>query len=490
MKVKTQHLRNVACVAVATGLLAACDADFANPVDEATLSAGTADFTRFVALGDSLTAGFADSALYTHGQENSFPAILAQQFAAVGGGDFTQPLTSDNNGGLLLAGSPIAGTRLVLTGSPLAPASVSEAPTTEVSDIQSGPFNNMGVPGAKSFHLGATGYGNIANLPAAANPYFVRMAGAPDNTMIADTLTQVPTFFVLWIGNNDTLAYATTGGTGADQLGNFDPTTYGTDDLTDPTVFAGTYSGLVTALTANDAKGVLVNLPDVTSIPYFTTVPYNAIPLDEASATASNAAYAAYNAGLTMVGLSAEEVAQRTITFAAGQNALVIEDETLTDASGAGLPSIRQATAEDYILLPSSSKIGTEAVEGDPTTVWGIGTPMADGDVLSASEAALVAAANAAFNATIEGIADGNDNLALFDAAGALATLSTTGINYGTGTITSTFATGGGFSLDGVHPTARGYAVIANFIMDTIESDFGATLAPVDPGAYTTTFIE
>ena len=57
-------------------------------------------------------------------------------------------------------------------------------------------------------------------------------------------------------------------------------------------------------------------------------------------------------------------------------------------------------------------------------------------------------------------------------------------------TITTTFATGGGFSLDGVHPTARGYAVVANLIMDTIESSFGATLRRVDPGTYTTTFIQ
>ncbi|MGB3779776.1 MAG: hypothetical protein WA960_15550, partial [Tunicatimonas sp.] len=35
---------------------------------------GTADFTKYVALGNSLTAGFMDAALYTRGQQNSFPA--------------------------------------------------------------------------------------------------------------------------------------------------------------------------------------------------------------------------------------------------------------------------------------------------------------------------------------------------------------------------------------------------------------------------------
>jgi hypothetical protein len=31
------------------------------------------------------------------------------------------------------------------------------------------------------------------------------------------------------------------------------------------------------------------------------------------------------------------------------------------------------------------------------------------------------------------------------------------GVNTGTFTVTSTFVTGGGFSLDGVHPSPRGY---------------------------------
>ena len=68
--------------------------------------------------------------------------------------------------------------------------------------------------------------------------------------------------------------------------------------------------------------------------------------------------------------------------------------------------------------------------------------------------------------------------------------LNTSGIFYGTGGITSTYATGGGFSLDGVHPTARGYAVIANDIIEVINNGFGANIPPVDPNAYTTVFIQ
>ena len=68
--------------------------------------------------------------------------------------------------------------------------------------------------------------------------------------------------------------------------------------------------------------------------------------------------------------------------------------------------------------------------------------------------------------------------------------LNESGISYGSGGVTSEFATGGMFSLDGVHPTARGYAVIANEIMKVIEAGFGATLPPVDPSEFTTVFYQ
>ena len=68
--------------------------------------------------------------------------------------------------------------------------------------------------------------------------------------------------------------------------------------------------------------------------------------------------------------------------------------------------------------------------------------------------------------------------------------MKASGIDYGTGKIEATYATGGGFSLDGVHPTARGYAVLANGIIDTINSSFSANIPKVDPGARTTIFLK
>src|SRR5690606_37459482 len=117
---------------------------------------------------------------------------------------------------------------------------------------------------------------NLSGVAAGtAIPYFVRFASSSSTTILADALAQNPTFFSLWIGNNDVLGYDTTGGVGVDQTGNLDITSYGSNDITHPNVFAAVYSQMVDALTWNGADAVLINIPDVTSVPYFTTIPNN-----------------------------------------------------------------------------------------------------------------------------------------------------------------------------------------------------------------------
>ncbi len=502
MLMKNQIIK-LASVAFTVLAISACDADFDNPVSGNAGSNGDADLSKFVTIGDSITAGYADSALYLTGQENSYPAILAQQFAKVGGdSNFTQPLVSDNLGGMLLSsgGPQIFDNRLVLDfTNPVAPTPVIIAgtPTTEVvgSGLNGSVFSNVGVPGAKSFHLLSTAYGNPAGIGLGANPYFVRFASATGTSMITDAASQAASFFVMWIGNNDVLSYATTGGVGTNQLSNLvDPATYGSNDITNTDVFGSVYTGLVGAMTANPAaRGVLVSIPDISTLPFFTTVPYNPVPLDQATADALNAAYAAYNGGVAAVlAANPDEVAARTINFVAGQNAVVMMDEDLTDITFAdpGLINMRQATAEDLLLLTTASKIGTEMIPGNAATVWGVGVPLTDGDILIASEIAAIDTARTTFNTTIQAIADGNANLLFFDAAVVMNELSLSGIDYGTGYIDATYGSGGGFSLDGVHPTARGYSVIANRIIETINAGFNASIPVVNPGDYSTVFVQ
>lgn len=461
------------------------------------LSAGSLDFSNYVALGASFTAGYTDGAVFKASQENSFPNILSQQFAKVGGGTFTQPLMNDNFGGLAVGGTRIQNPRLVFGGAGPVPLESIIGPVTVTTDLAvnnpTGPFNNLGVPGAKSFHLVAPDYGNIAGVLAGlANPYFVRMASSPSTTMLTDAIAQSPTFFTLSeIGGNDVLSYATSGGTGVNQLGNLDPSTYGGNDITDPNVFAQVFSNIVTALTSGGAKGAVTNVPYITDLPHFTTVPHNPIPLDAATAGFLNSvsAYGAYNAGIVqafayLVSVSAisqdaadAEIAKRTISFSPGEgNAVVIMDEDLTDLTGINpaLVSMRQATAEDLLVLPAASFIGTEAVPGNPQTVNGVAIPLADKWVLTPEEQMEIKTATDSYNATISSVASSNANVVLVDLNSVLTQLASTGVPFDDYILTADLVTGGAVSLDGIHLTARGYALMANEFLKAIDSEFGS----------------
>ncbi|WP_299682332.1 G-D-S-L family lipolytic protein [uncultured Dokdonia sp.] len=508
------YIKYIAVLAIGFGFVA-CEPEFDTPIDEdGFYTSGEANFSNYVSVGNSLTAGFADGTLYITGQEDSYPNIMAEQFALAGGGAFTQPLMNDNVGGLLLGGNPIPGfnPRFVLAtdenGNP-GPAIIGQTPTTEVSNILSGPFNNVGVPGARSFDLLFPGYGNIGGLttnPISANPYFVRFASSPDATVIGDAVAQSPSFFSLWIGNNDILGYATSGGSGVDQTGNFDPSTYGGSDITDPNVFAGAYSQMVEALTANGADGVLVNIPDVTSIPFFTTVPTQSIPLDAPTAAFLNDNFALYNTVVlpTLVNfgvITAEEAASRNVNFVEGANFPIMTDDDLTDvtailqgppafldeATATLLGQLRQANANDILPLTAAGILGT-VINNDPTLINGVSVPLADQFVLTSAEQARITVAQNSYNTTIQSLASAN-GLAFADARSALQQVANGGVTFNGGTLTSTFVTGGGFSLDGVHPTPRGYAFTANVLLDAINARYGSNIPGVDIGNFATVTI-
>jgi hypothetical protein len=459
--------------------LVSCDVDNelevieAAMVEEVALNTNGLDFSNYVSVGASFTSGYTDGALFIAAQESSFPNILAGKF----GTDFTQPLMNDNIGGMVFGPAVVVEPRLYFNGA--GPARLDATPTTQFGQVISGPFNNMGIPGAKSFHLGVPGYG-------ALNPYFGRMASSPGATVLGDALAQSPTFFTLSeIGGNDVLGYATSGGAGVDQTGNFNPATYGGNDITDPNVFASVFSDMTNALTANGAKGVVGNVPYVTSLPYFTTVPHNPIPLDAGTAGALNAGYAPYNGGLLVAQsyamIDAAEVAKRTINFVEGQNAVVIVDEDLTDLSALGIPSYRQATANDLLVLTSSSFIGTLADPSNPNSVNGVGVPLANQWVLTDTEQAKVKTATDAYNMTIEAVAAANPNLALVDLFGFLQEAST-GIQFDEYVMNTSLVMGGLVSLDGVHLTGRGYALMANKILAAMDAEFGSNFTTATGG--------
>lgn len=460
-----------------------CDTDFDQDVNDIVVTSGEANFSKYVALGNSLTSGYRDNALYIDGQNESYPNMLAMQMKMAGGGEFKQPMMPNNTGGF--SDLPGFGGKYVLQVVNGALSPVPTAPGAALDNVKAGgPYQNMGVPGAKSFHLGAAGYGNQAGLAAGkANPYYVRFASSGTSSVIQDAVAQAPTFFSLWIGNNDVLSYSTSGGVGIDQTGNPDPSTYGANDITDPNVFASVINSYVTALTANGAKGVMANIPNVTSIPYFTRVPAMPIAgLTDAQVTQLNAGYAQYNAGLGMAkagGLITDaEYQQRLIKFNPGvANGAVIQDKDLTNLGALGIPSYRQTTSKDLILLTASAVL-------NPTVGGGTSAPLEDKYVLTEKETARVTTATTAYNAALKSIATAK-GLAFVDANAKMIELSKgSGIQFDGVKYTATFVTGGTFSLDGVHLTGRGYALIANEFIKAINSKYRSTLPLVNVNSY------
>ena len=180
------------------------------------------------------------------------------------------------------------------------------------------------------------------------------------------------------------------------------------------------------------------------------------------------------------------------------------------DASTAGLTGLlygqaRQATEDDLLVLTSRTAIATlneeaftmltEGLGVPPETagqlaVNGITYPLEDKWVLTPQEQTAIDDALTAYNATISALATQYD-LALVDANALLGELRANGFTQTDGSVvTSTFGTGGGFSLDGVHPAPRGYAILANAFVAAINEKYGSNLPGVNPLDYTGLYID
>lgn len=459
--------------------LSSCKTDFDTDVKDIQVTSGEADFSRYVSLGNSLTAGYRDGTLYSSGQSESYPSMIAGQMQLAGGGAFKQPMMPNDVGGF--TGIPGFSGKLTLqmVNGSLVP--VESAPAAALDNVTAGgPYQNMGVPGARVAHLLADGYGNPAGLnPLAptANPYFVRFASAPGTSVVKDALKQDPTFISLWIGNNDVLLYATSGG--ADPNVPITPV-----DGPVGVGFSNTYAFLADQLfpAGTKRKGVVANIPTVTNVPYFTRVP--AMPLTgltDAQVNQLNTGYATYNAGLlqakSLGAINDAEYQKRLIKFTAGAvaNGAVIVDKDLSTVPG--LPKYRQTTVKDLILLPASKVLTPQA--GGGTSV-----PLDDKYVLTEVETAKVLTATTAYNAAIRKAAT-DKNLAFVDMDAKMKELnSQSGIIWDGVRYTAAFVTGGAFSLDGVHLTGRGYGIVANEFIKTINMRYKSTLPQVNPSKY------
>jgi len=487
-----------------------------NQVEVETPSSGDLDLSNYVAVGNSLTAGFYDGALFPSGQANSYPSILASQFARTGGGEFNNPnivsgesgtgrITLDLGAALAAIGGQgsLADALVVGTANPLTENTIS--------------VNNFGVPGARSVDLAFPGYGG-------ANPFFGAFQSDDMASVIGDAAAANPSFFSVWIGNNDVLGYALSGGEN-DVYNPLDPST-----ITSTADFAAAIAGILDAMSAGGAEGVVLTIPPVTTIPYVqaaTTLggaPEGLLPagsIDEATAAGLNAAYGAYNGGLDAIVdagfLSSEEAARRKISFVGGAaNAPIITDESLTDLSGFGLSSWRQASSTNLLGVGDLFTLDALFVLGVPqdeagAVIPGITVPLEDAVTLTESEQVNIITATATFNGIIRAEVAARSNLTLVDmdplfadingltaaqatglamsADGIAAADGEVGRNVnGINLIPISFSTAelfnSVFSTDFVHPNPRGAALAANEIIGVLNATYGSEIPFVNPLDY------
>ncbi len=441
--------------------------------------AGTADFSKYVAVGNSLTAGFMDNALYLEGQQNAYPVILADRMKMVNGNAAFNFPAYGAAGGAGFGGSFVPGTatpvgrfQFILpdcAANPavtktlgLTPAPVIPGEALALYPGNKAELNNFGVPGAKIFHALVNGYGAS---PTQGNPFYWRFASASTASLIGDAAAAKGTFFTYWLGSNDVLSYATSGGSGNPNPG-INSQTYNSNDLTDPQVFTAALKLSLDALLATGAttKGAIATIPDVVKIPYFNLVnagllsagamPFN---LSALQAQALNNAYAQLGPAAAGVNFKEGRVNYPVIATATGLRHLDQTKDFLT-----------LVIPQDSLLVGPISACNTASRGG-----WGILEPIPKQFVLDQTEAELVTNRVKAFNDIIrQEVATRNNRLALVDINAFLA-----GLDASQNTLAPPT---GYFSLDGVHPNPRGHAAIANEFIKAINAAFNATLPLVN----------
>ena len=431
------------------GLIACTNNDIDPNTGSETPSKGSADFTKYVAVGNSLTAGFADGGLYRTSQLNSYPNILAGQFKTVGGGDFSQPLFTEaqaaGSGYTKLVQVPDTANPISLISAirQVAPGAI-RGTNSEGRPLYTkfaGPNQNLGVPGIKMGDILSVGYGSQSG-----NPYFERLLADTDVARsttyfqyVSNNLTGA-TFFSCWLGNNDVLSYATTGGTAP---------------ITASSLFTTNYTAILNKLTEGGRKGVVVGIPTITIAPYFRVLTLQVL-----------------NRVFKLVAPGSPDVP--ALAIQASDTPQGVRASTANDLFLLSLAD--QAELTKFGRTDVGTKVGRYALDAT--------NPLPTQFILDAGEIATLNASITEFNGIMKAQAD-SKGVAYVDPNTILSQIaSSKGLQQNGITYTSTFIQGGAFSLDGIHLTPAGYALITNEIIKGINAKYSSTIPQVNPATY------
>lgn len=408
---------------------------------EPSYSKGEINPARFVMIGGSHTAGYMNDALYYEGQQNSLAALIAKQFIQIGGVSINQPWVSSTSVGIGLTGL----SRLnlgyktdckgVTALSPIRIASSGDISILNQNIFSSANrFGNFGVPGLKLMQVSSS------NL-SATNAFFARMASSLSASVLDDAIASNPTFFSVFLGVEDVIDFAKSGGT--------------IENLPSATSFQNAYTNLLQVMTANGSKGVIATIPDVSEMPYFTTIPWNGLTLDAASNTTLNSIYNPLG-----------------YYFTVGSNPFMIIDST------ANTFAVRQ-------ILPTELLTLSLPLDSVKCNQMGVLFPIRDEFVLDVQELQTLRNKISEYNTIITTLAN-QFGLALVD-VNLFSSQLKTGFAYNGVSMSAKFVSGGAYSLDGIHFNEKGNALLANEFIKSINSTYKSRIPQVDSNAFNST---
>ncbi len=397
------------------------------------LNLGTADFTRFVSIGNSFTMGEQSASVFESAQMYSFGNIIANQVGATyAQATFSEPGTTG---------------RLEIASLNPFTTYVNPGQGTPTNLTYPAPYNNLGIKGAFLY--------DVINARS-ANTCYTANFGVPNplfdavlrgfGTQLELAIAQQPTLVTLWIGNNDILAFATRGGL-------FPPT--------DPAVFQTQYTQILTALQSTGTQVVIGGIPNALLFPHFTTVGPG---VGQAISGIPGAQ------GLVYQTTSAPGIAIATATDLINKNVFI----TLSGSSAASL--IGDQTGKYYTDngIPIPPGVNTAFPFGLTPE-----NPFPNSLVLDPTEIAAYSALRAGYNQIISGLA-ASFNHSVINWDDLFEDLASGGLTFNGVNFSSTYVTGNFFSLDGIHPTSQGYGIIANEFIKAINNKYSASIPLVD----------
>ncbi|MBI3006565.1 MAG: hypothetical protein HYY49_14310 [Ignavibacteriales bacterium] len=428
--------RTSSCVIYLSLVLIGCE-DSQPIVDIGTT--GNVNFSSYVAIGNSFTAGIQSNALFSSGQKYSYPILIAEQARRAGASlSFTQPLLVDPGIGGRMRISKLLPLTIVSDpfGDPTSPA-IYVDPTLPANG-----YNNLGIPYARVYNA-LTGQNDVLDTLNSSTKSFSPSYGQipffhivlrntngsqPGNTgsVFQQAKKLNPTIMTVWFGNNDILGYSTSGG-----IMPYTPT---------PS-FMAAYGAMIDSLRSTGAKLVLGTIPNVTAIPLFTTLKWFIPDPDDPSKPFAN----------TFIPLYAEK----------------------SDGTNGYL------SAKDLVLLTGADSLlsgyGLPLFTGLPNA----GQPLGNQFVLDSAEIAISQSVTEAYNNVIRSKEDAG-NIAVVDFYSIFNDIAQNGKVVSGQIFTTAYVSGGIFTLDGVHPTSQAQGFIANEFVRAINSKWGASIPFVD----------